>query len=196
MLRKFIIIPLLCLYLPCSAHHYKGLPHYSYFDNYPQVPILEFIKETPRYELFVTIYNFQGLNLDMVEAPDDVRFYIYIFDVEANKTYLGPADFEIYSHGKLVARDIGLRQEEESIYSLRKKIKEQDDLIMKASFLDMQGAIYTIEMPIQITQSYIEQYGVYLAVAGFFFLVMAIKVFSPQKKQKIYKKPRLTKSAL
>ncbi len=26
-----------------SAHHFKGLPHYSYFENYPQIPQDEFV---------------------------------------------------------------------------------------------------------------------------------------------------------
>ncbi len=34
-----------------TAHHFKGLPHYNYFENYPQVPEEEFIGEVGDYEV-------------------------------------------------------------------------------------------------------------------------------------------------
>ncbi len=38
-----------------SAHHFKGLPHYNYFENYPQVPEEEFIGEVGDYEVILTV---------------------------------------------------------------------------------------------------------------------------------------------
>ena len=167
-----------------GAHHYKGLPHYNYFDNYPQVPILEFIQETGNYEAYVTIYNFQGLSLDMVEAPDDVRFYIYIFDIAEGKSYLGPADFDIYSHDKLVHKFIQIKQEEESIYTLRSTIKEQDDLILKISFTKESGEKVSIDMPIEITDSFWDKYWLYFAVGLFFIIVVTVKKTSERGNHK------------
>jgi hypothetical protein len=158
-----------------QAHHYKGLPHYNYFDNYPQVPILEYIEETPEYEAFVTIYNFQGLDLGMVEAPDDVRFYVYLYNIQRGISHLGPANFDIYSHGKLMHRFVEMVQEEESIYTLRSTIKEQDNLLLKISFTDPDGKDVVIDIPIEITESFIDKYWLYFAIFGFFGIVGVIK---------------------
>ena len=170
--------------LTAKAHHYKGLPHYSYFENYPQAPILEFIEETSNYEIYVTIYNFQGLNLEMVDAPDDVRFYIYIYDIENNTTYLGKADFEIYSHGEFVAKELGVSQFEESIYVLRKKIDQQDDLNLKVRVWSKEDIPFEISVPIQITETFLEKYGIYISVFLFFAAVITIKSFSKNKQVK------------
>ncbi len=44
--------------LPASAaaHHILGLPHYSYKENYPQVPILEYPASTGPYDILLTSY--------------------------------------------------------------------------------------------------------------------------------------------
>ncbi len=174
---QFILI-VTCFFMaiPFSkAHHYKGLPHYNYFDNYPQVPILEYIEETPNYEVFVTIYNFQGLDLGMVEAPNDVRFYIYLYNIEKGSSHLGSANFDIYSHGKLIHKFIGMEQEEESIYTLRSTIKEQDDLLLKITFINEEGEEVVIDMAIEITASFWDKYGLYFAIVSFFAIVGIIK---------------------
>ena len=154
-----------------SAHHYKGLPHYSYFDNYPQVPILEFIAERPDYEMFVTIYNFQGLDLEMVNSPQDVRFYAYFFDVGNNRIYRGKVDFRITSHGDEIFVSKDRDPEQENIYVLQLKIKEQDDLVLQASFLGSKGEQVKINLPIQITETFFQKYGVYLIITLFFMVV-------------------------
>ncbi len=175
-LRFVLIFACIFMVIPSSkAHHYKGLPHYNYFDNYPQVPILEYIKETPDYEAFVTIYNFQGLDLGMVEAPNDVRFYVYLYNIEKGSSHLGPVNFDIYSHGKLIHKFIGMEQEEESIYTLRSTIKEQDDLLLKISFINEEGEEVVIDMEIEITESFWDKYGLYFAIVSFFGIVGVIK---------------------
>ncbi len=177
-LKWQILLIFICIFTltPFSkAHHYKGLPHYNYFDNYPQVPILEYIKETLNYEAFVTIYNFQGLDLGMVEAPNDVRFYIYLYNIKKGSSHLGSANFDIYSHGKLIHKFIEMEQEEESIYTLRSTIKEQDDLLLKITFINEEGEEVVIDMAIEITESFWDKYGLYFAIVGFFAIVGIIK---------------------
>ncbi len=174
---RFVLV-LACIFIASTslkAHHYKGLPHYNYFDNYPQVPILEYIEETPNYEAFVTIYNFQGLDLGMVEAPNDVRFYIYLYNIEKESSHLGPVNFDIYSHGKLIHKFVGMEQEEESIYTLRSTIKEQDDLLLKITFINEEGEEVVIDMEIEITASFLDKYGLYFAIVSFFGIVGIIK---------------------
>ncbi len=39
-----------------AAHHILGLPHYSYKENYPQVPTLEYPARSGPYEILMTCY--------------------------------------------------------------------------------------------------------------------------------------------
>ena len=174
---KILSIALLVLFtsLTVSAHHYKGLPHYNYFDNYPQVPILEFIEEREDYAVFVTIYNFQGLSLDMVEAPNDVRFYIYLYDMKVDGSYVGDAAFNIYSHGKLVKKYINIKQEEERIFSIRTELEQQDDLMLESLITQPNGDIISVKMPIKITESFFDKYALYIGILVFFVIVAVIK---------------------
>lgn len=173
----FIIAVLLGV-VTVEAHHYKGLPHYSYFENYPQVPVLEFINETPEYEIFMTVYNFQGLNLEQVESPDDVRLYIYIFDLKQNKVFKGQARFKILSRGQLVYDTKLIDSEQENIFVIQRKIENQDDLFINVEFKDQSGQTVTLEIPFQITKSFFQKYGVYLLIVLFFIIVSSIKVIS------------------
>lgn len=55
----FWFIPFLAfLFLPSAAesHHILGLPHYSYKDNYPQAPTLEYPATTGPYDVLLTSY--------------------------------------------------------------------------------------------------------------------------------------------
>lgn len=42
--------------LPLHAHHILGLPHYSYKENYPQAPVLEYPAYSGPYEILLTCY--------------------------------------------------------------------------------------------------------------------------------------------
>lgn len=175
MQRVLILSLLASILVPLQGHHYKGLPHYGYFENYPQVPTLEFLKETPSNEMFVTIYNFQGFNLDKVTAPDDVRFYVFIYDLNTDRIYTGTANFTLYSHDKRIYQSGPLQPEQEAIYVLSSKIEEQDNLLLVASFSDSKGEPATVEMPIRITASFAEKHGVWLSILVFFLTVITLK---------------------
>ncbi len=169
----FFLFPLLVF-----SHHYKGLPHFSYFENYPQIPYLEFIKETPDYEVYVTVYNFQGLNLEQVEAPDSVRIYLYIYDIKADKVYKNPASFKIFSHNSLVHATELAPPEQENIFVIQKEISKQDDLVLTASFKDPNGKSVEITIPFQITKTFFQKFGLYIVIALFFLFVIALKLIT------------------
>ena len=132
----------------------------------------------------MTVYNFQGLNLAQVDSPDDVRLYLYIFDVEAGKVFKQPAQFQIFSSGKLV-HDTGLiNPEQENIFVIQRKIENQNDLKINVEFKGQKGEVVSLGIPFQITESFFQQYGLYLAITLFFALVGSIKMISEKWKKK------------
>ena len=49
-------VVLILLASSAAAHHILGLPHYSYKENYPQVPVLEYPATTGPYEVLLVCY--------------------------------------------------------------------------------------------------------------------------------------------
>ena len=45
----------------------------------------------------------------MVDSPNDVRFYVYLYDLTTDTAYVGEAAFNVYSHDKLVKRFINMK---------------------------------------------------------------------------------------
>ena len=103
-----------------SAHHFKGLPHYNYFENYPQVPEEEFLGQAQDYEFSLVVYDFQGINRRQIEEPDNVRLFLVIFNLRNNTVYNGPATLEILDRGEVVAASHADSAELENLYSLRR----------------------------------------------------------------------------
>lgn len=52
----FVAVVLTLLASSAAAHHILGLPHYSYKENYPQVPTLEYPARSGPYEILMTCY--------------------------------------------------------------------------------------------------------------------------------------------
>lgn len=148
MLRICAALTLLCVpVFPAGAHHFKGLPHYNYFENYPQVPEEEFLGQAGEYEFSLVVYDFQGINRDNVETPDKVRLFLVIFNLLDNRVYQGPLTMEILDRGQPAHTQRFERAELENIYSmhrdlpdhgrytLRLTLHDEDDLVCEIPFL-------------------------------------------------------------
>ena len=110
------------------AHHNKGLPHYGYYENYPQVPTEEYVAIDGRWEIGATIFNFQGYDSRTTsDTPHDVKLYLYLYDMETERSYSGPIDIEIRRDGVVVARYERTEPDEESVYSTRETLPETGD---------------------------------------------------------------------
>jgi hypothetical protein len=57
---------------PVTAHHILGLPHYSYKENYPQRPTLEYPATTGPYDVLLTSYP----GVPVPGEPANLAFYI------------------------------------------------------------------------------------------------------------------------
>ena len=107
-----------------SAHHNKGLPHYGYFENYPQVPTEEFIRYEGRWEFGATLFNFQGLKRETSDTPNDVRIFAYIYDLEKDVAYEGPLEMGVELDGEILETFARLAPDEETVYRTRVTMPE------------------------------------------------------------------------
>jgi polyferredoxin len=119
-----------------QAHHNKGLPHYGYFENYPQVPTEEYIVIRGKWEMGASIFNFQGLDRRSADTPNDVKIYAYLYDLQADAPYRGAADFEIRRRGDVVSRFERLEVDTEAVYSTRETLPDSGQYELVAMLAD------------------------------------------------------------
>lgn len=113
------------------AHHFKGLPHYGYFENYPQIPQTEFLGQSGKYEISLVIYDFQGINLEDAQHPEEVRLYSVVYDLKKNTVYTGAARVQLYDGDRLLEEKLQLKAEEESIYQINRKLDDVGNYSLK-----------------------------------------------------------------
>ena len=141
-LRPLMLISvMLTLSTSLDAHHFKGLPHFSYFENYPQIPVDEYIGQCDSYEFSLVIYDFLGINKQDAEQPDDVRLFLVIFNLLENKTYQGPLTLKVMNGDTEVQSKYFTNSVEESIYTLQRKLSESGDFSLKVILHDSAGDI-------------------------------------------------------
>lgn len=120
-----MVLLLVCLWFgvaTADAHHFKGLPHYNYYENYPQVPEEEFLGQAGEYELSLVVYDFQGINREKVETPDNVRLFLLIFNLLDNKIYQGPLTVDVMDGDRVVETVKFESADLENIYSLHREL--------------------------------------------------------------------------
>jgi ferredoxin-type protein NapH len=130
---------LLCIAItpvPASAHHFKGLPHYSYFENYPQIPQDEFVGQEGRYEFSLVLYDFQGLTRESMQKPDDVRLFVIAFNLLENDVYSGAARLVVLDGEHPVLEDEFDAPQEENVYSLHGDLPSDGDYVLRMDLLD------------------------------------------------------------
>ena len=124
-----------------SAHHFKGLPHFSYFENYPQVPQDEYPGQIGHFETSLMIYDFQGIQKQDAEQPEDVRMYLVLFDLLKNETYNGPLTLRVLNGDVPVAEKAFPSSEEESLYAFTRTLPLDGDFSLEVRLQDGSGLV-------------------------------------------------------
>jgi len=126
-LTMLLLLVLLTEAGPAEAHHNKGLPHYGYFENYPQAPVEEYVVIDGPWEMGAVVFNFQGLDRRMADTPNDVKIYLYLYDDRTGSAYEGPLEVEIRGDGEVVSSFERIRVDEEAVYSTRETLPRSGD---------------------------------------------------------------------
>ncbi len=156
--------------MPLHAHHFKGLPHYNYFENYPQTPEEEFLGQSGNYEFSLVVYDFQGINKEDVETPDNVRLFLVAFDLRTGKLYNGAMTLEIRDGDKVLHSEKLESAELENLYSLHRTLPETGDYSLHLTLHDV-GEL-KCEIPFQLSSQKIH-WGRWIAVSLMISLLVA-----------------------
>lgn len=87
--RPYLIGLVLLFAAQAGAHHILGLPHYSYKENYPQVPTLEYPAKSGPYEILMTCYPGKP------KPGEAANLAIYIKDETSGQPYNHPVQVRV-----------------------------------------------------------------------------------------------------
>jgi hypothetical protein len=119
-----------------DAHHFKGLPHYNYFENYPQVPEEEFLGQSGGYEFSLVVYDFQGIKRDNLDEPNTVRLFLAIFELLSGKVYTGPVTLDILDGEYPVYTERKESGVAENLYSIHEELPDDGDYALRITLHD------------------------------------------------------------
>jgi hypothetical protein len=131
------LLTLILSVLTLHAHHFKGLPHYNYFENYPQTPEEEFLGQSGNYEFSLVVYDFQGINKEDAESPDNVRLFLVAFDLRSGKLYNGAMTMEIRDGDQVMHTEKLESAELENLYSLHQSLPDTGDYSLHLTLHDV-----------------------------------------------------------
>ena len=161
-----------------EAHHFKGLPHYNYFDNYPQVPEEEFIGRIGDYEMSLVVYDFQGIDRLSVEAPDNVRLYLVIFNLRDNRVYQGKLQMEILDGERVQDTATFESAELENLYSIHRELPDEGRYALRLTLEDEGGAQATIPFRLSSQRVRWERW-----IAGGLILLISVTAYGARRKR-------------
>ena len=128
-----------CISENIKAHHFKGLPHYGYFENYPQTPVDEYLGQAGDFEFFLVIYDFQGFQKEEVERPDDIRLFLNVYNLREDKAYSGPLVMEIYDEERMLVKVPKDSSEQESLYYFNRVLPQSGHYSLRVRVLHGDG---------------------------------------------------------
>jgi len=177
-MKKHLPLPLLslcalalCLMpLAVMAHHFKGLPHYNYFENYPEIPEEEFLGQVGDYEVSLVVYDFQGIQRDKVDDPDMVRLFLVIFNLRNNDIYGGPLTLDVLDNGKVVHSERHKSSELENLYSMHQNLPDTGNYSLRLTLHSVDDLQCTI--PFKLSSQKIH-WGKWVASSLFILIVVA-----------------------
>lgn len=135
----WVLMMVFALASSAMGHHFKGLPHYNYYENYPQVPEEEFLGQAGEYELSLVVYDFQGINRDKAETPDNVRLFLLIFNLLDNRIYQGALTLDVLDGERVAYSEKFESADLENIYSLHRELPDTGDYSVRVTLHDKDG---------------------------------------------------------
>jgi Pyruvate/2-oxoacid:ferredoxin oxidoreductase delta subunit len=87
-----LVAVLLLPVLNAEAHHIRGIPHYSYQENYPQAPLFEEFRDTGPWTMQFTFWP--------IPSQKALDLALYVKHATTDKPYDGPVTFRVYQHGE------------------------------------------------------------------------------------------------
>lgn len=152
-LRIKYCVPMLLLLITTTtyAHHIRGLPHYGYSENYPQIPTYEETRVVDRWEIiFSFIKIFETRNCDLA---------VYIKNRNTGKPFNGIVTFQVF----------GEREDPQKAHSVNARLDPTNTFRVGWSY--EKDGIYTLRIRFADgAQEYVEDFKMQMGEVGFQWL--------------------------
>lgn len=156
-----------------SSHHLRGIPHYSYRDNYPETPIYEVFETEDQYHIIFTYYNIPGQNaLDLA---------IYIKDTVTSEPFEAPVSFMVFGEHEDPTRSHTLTayRNPTNIYKVGWVYEDDGNYYVRITFADS-AKTHNVLFDLRVG----ERGGVWLYLGGALILIFAFMVITAIVKKK------------
>jgi hypothetical protein len=91
-LKKELIAISLLIASAAAAHHIRGIPHYSYQENYPQAPAFEEFRESGPWSMQFTYWQ--------IPSQTALDLALYVKRRDTDKPYSGAVKLQVFKQGE------------------------------------------------------------------------------------------------
>ena len=159
------------------SHHIRGLPHYSYKENYPQVPTVEETRINGNYEIVFSYFKiFDTGNIDLA---------VYVKNRVTGKPYAGEISFTVFAGNERPEDTDAYTAEADMTNTYRVGWTYEKDGIyyLRISFNDDEGIERTEEFLLQIGKVP-ANWKLIGIVTGCFLLLFALVIYKKRLSSK------------
>ena len=170
--RPAVAIMLVCVACsPAGAHHIRGIPHYTYSENYPNAPKVEYVREIDNVTLRMTYYEIPGTT--------SVDLAMYVKDNRSGKAFDGDVVYAVYAEDEnpLKAHAVKAFKNKNNIYKAGWTYEDQGLYFARVTF-DCDGQKVDEVFKMQIGATEVNYWFLGLTgggVAALIIVVAAIK---------------------
>jgi hypothetical protein len=173
--RKITLALAVLIVMATSAggHHIRGIPHYSYRDNYPETPVYEVIETEGRYQIVFTYYSIPGQQaLDLA---------VYIKDTISGEPFTEPVIFRVFGRHEdpELTHPFTAYRNNTNVYKVGWVYEEEGDYFVRVTFADSTG-MHNILLDLKVGESR----GVWLYVGGSAGLIFVFLVITAALKRR------------
>jgi ferredoxin-type protein NapH len=173
---------------PARAHHILGLPHYSYKENYPQVPTLEYPATAGPYDVLLTSYPGKP------RPGEAANLAFYIKDRRSGEPYARPVSVRVlqtFTFGRSLEVEPATRIHPfDQMHKLTATFDREGEYVAELT-LDVEGRAEVIPflMVVGDPSSAWSVIGAVAAGLGVFFVVVRAVKIKRARRQKVLEAP-------
>jgi len=152
---------------PAAAHHIRGIPHYSYSENYPSAPAFEETREVGDFTLTMTYYEIPGaMALDLS---------LYIKDNRTGKVYDGDVIYAVYGEDEspVEAHSVMALKNKNNLYKAGWDYEKDGLYYVSVKFTDGEELIDEV-FTIQMGETGVNYWFLGIAGGGVLLLIVAV----------------------
>jgi hypothetical protein len=169
---KRLAATMLLVCLACSvanAHHIRGIPHYTYSENYPNAPKVEYVREIDNVALRMTYYEIPGTkNVDLA---------MYVKNRQTGKVFDGKVIYAVYGEKEnpLKAHSVEALKNKNNIYKAG-WVYEEEGLYFARVIFDCDGQKVDEIFKMQIGATDVNYWFLGLVGGGVLALIVVVAV--------------------